>query len=418
MPWPLSLGRWLRGELELQASVRDAAGFLTGLLSAGIGFRRAGGPPQDLRLRILLRDFRRIRKVVFRSRARVRIARRLGAPFLLGRVRRRPFLVGAAVLAGAVLYVLSGSIWFVQVRGTDGVDPAEILHEAAALGLRPGVRRAAIDAAAIASRLPVAVPDLTWAGVTLHGTLATIQVVERHRPRPAYEQATVPGDIVAAHAGIVTGMTVSVGRAVVSPGATVHAGQVLIRGVVPMPVSRLGGASVRELPVHAAGVVIARRWYSAYAEASRVLSIGVPTGRVYVRRSLLIGRFRVNLQGFRGVPFGAYTLRRHVSKPMQWRNILLPVELVTTRYAEVTYHLRRLSLEAAGDMAAAEVRMFLIPHLPPQARIVEERQRVFSLPGNRAGVELQVESEDNIGVFRPAAPAAPVAPAPGAAGES
>jgi len=412
VPWSAAIGHWLRGELELRVSVPDSAEFLTRLLEAGLRFRRARGAPEALRLRVRVHDFRRIRPAAFHSRARVRITRRLGAPFVLARLRRRPFLVATAVAAALTLYVLSGFVWFVQVRGADRVDPAEILHAAAGLGLHPGVRRGRIDPVAVAARLPLALPDLSWAAVTLHGTLATIQVVERERPRPAYEQATVPGDVVAAHAGIVTGITVSVGRALVSPGSTVRAGQVLIQGTATMPATRTGGGPPRETLVHASGVVIATRWYSAYAEAPRTLSVGVPTGRVYVRRSILVGRRRFDLQGWGRVPFSAYVLQRQVSKPPGWRNIPLPVELSNTRYVEVTYHLRRLSLDAAGDMAAAEARVFLIPHLPPNARIIEERQRVFSLPGNRVGVELQVESEDNIGVFRPAAGEGASEPAP------
>ena len=416
MPWSAGLAKWLQGELDLRVTVPNAAEFLGLLLEGGVPFRHARVGPDTLRLRIRLRDFRRIRPAAFRSRARVRIRRRLGAPFLLVRLRRRPFLAGAAVSAAVLLYALSGFVWFVQVRGSDRVDPAEILHAAASLGLRSGVWRAAVDPGSVARRLPLAVPDLSWAAVTVQGTLAIIQVVERQRPRPAYEQAMVAGDVVAAHDGIVTGMTVNAGEALVAPGDAVRSGQVLIRGVVGMPASRASGSALRETPVHASGVVIATRWYSMYAEVPQTISVGVPTGRVQVRRSVIVGRFHLDLPAWGRLPFGAYTLQRQVSRPLRWRNIPLPVEFATLRYAEVRYYLRRLSVTSAGDMAAAEARAFLIPHLPPQARIIEERQRVFSLPGNRVGVELQVESEDNIGVFRPAAPAAALEPPPPASG--
>lgn len=401
MPWSGAIARWLSGELELEVAVADPAGFLSGLLGAGVAFRRARRAPGGVRLLVRLRDVRRLRAPAFSQRARVHFRRRRGAPFLLGRLRRRPFLVAAAAAAALALYLLSGFVWFVQVQGVGRVDPAEILHAVAALGLRPGVWRDGVNAERVAARLPTLLPDLSWAAVTLQGTLATVQVVERERARPAYEQAAVPGDVVAAYGGIVTGITVSSGQAVVAPGDTVRPGQVLIRGVALLPAARGSLEPPRETQVHAAGVVIARRWYSAYAEAPRTLTLGVPTGRVRVRRSLLLGRLRLPLGIPGGPPFAAYVAERQVSGPWRWRNITLPVESTTVRYTEVVRHLRRLSVPAAGDMAAAEARLFLIPHLPPHARVIEERQRIRALPGDRVGVELQVESEDNIGVFRP-----------------
>jgi hypothetical protein len=82
----------------------------------------------------------------------------------------------------------------------------------------------------------------------------------------------------------------------------------------------------------------------------------------------------------------------------------------------VTPHQRMLPPAVAGKAAAAEAWAFLLPQLPPQARIVQQGQKATLLPGGRVGVELWVESEDNIGVFRPAEPSADLAPSPGTAG--
>jgi len=418
VPWSAGLGRWLRGELDLRVTVAQPTAFLGLLLEAGVPFRRARGVGDGLRLRIALRHFRRVRPAASGSGARVRIAARLGAPFLVARLARRPFLVGATVVAALALYVLSGFVWFVEVQGTDRVAPAVVLGAAASLGLRPGVWRGGLDAATLARRLPVVVGDLSWAAVTLHGTLAIIAVVERIRPRPAYAEAMFKGDVVAAHDGIVTAITVHAGQAEVAPGATVHTGQVLIRGWAALPATRSHAGALQQTTVHASGTVLARQWYSTYAEVPLSLSVGIPTGRAFVRRSVLVGSVRLDLQGWGRVPFAAYALRRDVGSPLHWRNLTLPVEFATLRYTEVKYYLRRLSVDDAGDLAAAEARTFLIPHLPPHARILQERRRTFALPGgDRAGVELQVETEDMICVFRAAAPeAGPGIPAPAGTG--
>ncbi len=406
---PGGLGGWLSGYVVLRVRTGTPAHFLNALLAARIPFRQARSDALGLRLRMPISGFRGLRPAIRGQHARVRIVRRVGLPFALAKPGRRPALLAASAAAAVVLYVLSGSVWFIQIRGTDRIPPAEVARAAASLGLRPGVRRGALDTAKIAQRLPVVLPELTWAAVTVHGTLATVQVVERVRPAPAYEQAMQPGDVVAAHGGIVAGIQVLAGQAVVHVGDTVEPGAILIRGLMQMPVARSRSAGIegmRILPIHASGIVTARQRYQTYAEVTRLEEVGPETGRVFVRRQVLIGGRAVNLQGFGAVPFAAYRLRRQVRGPLRFRGIPLPLELVTLRYTEIRSETTLLSTEQAAALAAAEARAFLLQQLPPRSRLLQEHQTVTWLPGQRVGVELSVETEDNIGVFRPAADAA------------
>ncbi len=391
--------------------------FLNALLDAGIPFRHARVAPDGLRLTLTVSGFRRLRPVVRGVGARVRLAGVGGLPFVLARMRRRRALLAVAGITAAALYVLSGYVWFVQVQGADRVAAEEVVAAARRLGLAPGVRRSGLDPAELGRDLQLLVPDVSWAGVNLYGTLAVIDVVERVRPAPAYEQAAAPGDVVAAEGGVVAAVTVLHGQARVRPGERVQLGQVLIAGVGPAPASTAGrgpGAAgeAGDVPVHASGVVLVRRWYAARAEVARTVHVAVPTGRVFTRMALVVGLRALYLAGWRRVPFRAYVLRRTVTGPLRWRNLPLPVEAVTLRYLEVTRFVRRLTIDDARSLAAARARAALYPRLPRRARIVEERQQTVLLPGHRVGVELLVESEENIGVFR----GAPVAPAPAPAG--
>lgn len=405
-------GEFLRGYVVLRVEGRRPDAFLARLVAEGARFRAARREGQALVLRLGLRDFRGVRPAARGCRVRVRIAGRGGLPFLVARVRRRPALAGALVAAAAAGVVLSHCVWFVQVRGADRLPPAEILRAAAAAGLRPGVWRGGLDTEAVAAHILRTVPDLSFAGVSLRGTLATISVAERSLPPPGHADAGVPGDVVAAHGGIVRGLAVTAGLPEVRPGESVRAGQVLIRGVVRMAPSRQAGSGgARDVPVHAAGVVLAVQTYEAYAEAPASLTVGVPTGQVHVRRVLVVGRHALVLAGRRPVPWAAYRLERGQWGPLRWRGLAVPVELLTLRYLQVRPHERPLAPDAAASVAAAQARAFLLRQLPAHARILQQRQTTTLLPGGRVGVELWVESEDNIGVFRPAQP--PAAPTSG-----
>jgi sporulation protein YqfD len=257
--------------------------------------------------------------------------------------------------------------------------------------------------------MPFEVPDLAWAAVSVQGILARVTVAERLRSAPHLQSQMLAGDVVAAHAGRIWAITTVSGTPQVEPGDEVRAGQILIRGLVQMPVSRKRGAGIEGIgavPVHASGIVIARRWYSTYAEVSRTLDLGTPTGRTAVRRVLVIGAWHLPLEGWRRLPFAAYEAAHTQWGPPAWGPLTLPVQIITVRYAEVRPAYRRLSLEEARNLAAAEARAYLLTVIPAGARVVAEQERWQSLPGGGVGVELHVESEDNIGVFRPTPEAA------------
>ena len=395
---------WLRGYVDLRVRAREPERLLNGLLSAGIRFRVRPEADAVLGLRLPARDLRRMRPAARAGHAHVRIRARRGLPFAARRLGRRPAFAAAALLAALGLYLLSGRVWFVQVQGADRVSPQEVLAAARTLGLRAGAPKSEIDPQAIARRLPSEVPDLAWAAVGLQGILARVTVAERLRSAPNLQAHSVPGDVVAAHAGRIWAVTTVSGTAQVQSGEEVQAGQVLIRGLVQMPVSRKRGAGIEGIgavPVHAAGIVIARRWYSTYAEVSRTLDVGTPTGRVAVRRVLVVSRWRLDIAGWRKLPFAAYQVRQTQWGPPVWGPIALPVHLLTLRYTEVRAHYRRLSVAEARQLAAGEARAYLLTIIPAGGRIVAERENWQAMPGGAVGVELHVESEDNIGVFRP-----------------
>jgi sporulation protein YqfD len=320
-------------------------------------------------------------------------------------VRRRWALALTLLVVGGTLWVLSGFVWFVRVRGADRIPAEEVRAALARLGLATGTWRASLDASRLGRELPLLVPGVAWAGVNLHGVVAVVDVAEEVRAAPAYEEALRPGDLVARQAGVVAAITVLSGQAEVRPGDHVVPGQVLIRGVSRAPWARdrqSGILGVREVPVHAQGIVLARRWYAASARTPRTVEVDVPTGRVFVRLALLVGTRALYLAGWGRVPFRHYVLSRRLQGPWRLRGLELPLVTAVLRYAEVRTYLRRLSVVEAEAEAAARARQALLPRLRGCARILEERQRAVVEPGDRVAVEVAVACEENIGVFRPA----------------
>ncbi|MCL6581929.1 MAG: sporulation protein YqfD [Firmicutes bacterium] len=391
--WP-----YLSGYLRLRVTGPSPERFLN--LAAARGHRlwrtRRRGPA--LEVNVTVASFRRLRRLCRRARVRVRILDKRGLPFALDRLSRRPWALVGAVLGLTLLYLLSATVWVVRIEGARELDP-ELLREVVAnLGLRPGMLKAFVDPEEVERGLVLAVHGVSWAAVELHGGVAVVRVVEKD-PLERPEVFVPPADVVAARDGVVTSMIVLAGEPVVREGDTVREGQVLIVGrqlAVTGPTepgAHPPGSAYTD--VVARGVVKARVWYQAYAEARRHALTHEPTGRRWVRVTLAVdGREVWPLYGWWSCPHGLYE-RRATRFPLplpSWRTDTDRVEIVTTIYTEVRDVRRDLGLEeavkAAQDAAAAALEKKLPPEIRPASYHFEVVVENDILVGVLAAVEV------------------------------
>ncbi|MCL6523002.1 MAG: sporulation protein YqfD [Firmicutes bacterium] len=404
----LRLALWLQGFLRLTLAGRRPERLVNRLAAEGVVLWGLGPAREGEGLELLLRlaDLGALRRLARGTGVRVRIRERRGAPFLARRLLARRGWVAGAFLALLVLFTLSNFVWFVQVRGNQRVPRQAILAVLAREGLRPGAFRPALDPAGVAAALHRALPDVAWASVRLQGSLAVVQVVETHPAPPAAPPG--PADIVARRDALVVRVETVRGRAEVKAGEIVEAGQVLISGQVPL--AREGGGEEGFLWVRAQGSVLGRVWYSAYAEAPLVYPADVPTGRSFSRWQLGLAGLRLELPWppwWQRPPFARYSRRVETVWPEQWHGLWLPVSLQRVRYNETTMVLRRRDTPAAERAARAEAVARIRRQLPRDARIVEEGSRVVQRTPERVGVQVQLESIEEIGVVRSLEPMAP-----------
>lgn len=357
-----------------------------------------------------LRDFRRLRPLRRRAGVGLRIAGRHGLPFALRRLRRVQGAVGLLLLAVLLLYLLSQFVWFVEVRGTRTLDPAEVLRAAAELGLRPGVWRGVLDPDRFTRDLVLRLPALSWATLRFFGAKATLEVAEKVLPPPLPGQA--PGDIVARRGGVVVQVVVVDGEAAVQPGQAVRPGDVLIRGLRR---AADGGPAGEPVPVRARGRVVARTWYTAYAEEERVERVRVPTGRRARQWLLRAGGRSLRVWGASRPPFSSFDQSERVVARFPWPTAGHAAEIVEVRYDEVTVHAKPLSREEAIRRAEARLRAHLLAQIGLDARIVDVYSRVVQETPQVVGLRLTVECLENIGQWRLAdgEPGAEPEPLPG-----
>ncbi|MGD0153202.1 MAG: sporulation protein YqfD [Thermacetogeniaceae bacterium] len=357
--------------------------------------------PETLRVKVAARSLRPLRHIARHTRVRVHIRAKRGLPFTLQRLRRRWMLTGGAITFCLLLYLLSSLIWTVDVTGTKQLDADRVRQVAASAGLYPGNLRFLVNSKDVADCLMRTLPGIAFAEVDFWGTRVSIKIYEKVLPEPSLGTA----HIVAKKVGMIKEVLVLAGSPQVKEGDVVHAGQILISGVIaPPPHPKTEGVPQPPPPqyepryLEARGIVRARVWYRCYADALRDEVVEQKTGHVTSIVSIRIPNREIIIKGPPAVPYPLYDLTEKKRKMPQWRNITLPVEFVTIRAEEIRRFRVRRSYDEAVRLASQQAQSAMAGQLSAQAVVTQRQLKVVDADQDHVGVQLVVETLEEIGV--------------------
>ncbi|AGL00853.1 sporulation protein YqfD [Desulfoscipio gibsoniae] len=374
------------------------------------GITNAAGNQVALNAR--LRDVQPLRHVARMTRCRFHIINRSGLPFFIGKLRRRRALLGGALCFVIALYALSSFIWFIDITGNQSVTEDKIARVAREAGLYRGAPKRSLDTAELEKTIMQQVNDLAWVGVSVDGTRVLIKVVEKVLPPDNGEH---PVDIVALKDGLIKEILVLSGHPLVREGDTVTSGQVLISALIPPPEieeeskpNAAEGEAEKEQQltlqyVHARGIVRARIWYDVYNEIKLEEQVTKPTGSEITKLCMKIGGKEIILMGPHQVPYVHYTEHRDVKRLPEWRNIKVPVEVITVKYTEQGTYTNKLSRSEARRLAETQALDELRSQMPSGAKILNTQVREVKTAGEEdiVRVRVQVETLEEIGMEKP-----------------
>ena len=78
---------------------------------------------------ITIADFRRLKPIVKKTKTKLIIRNRYGFPFFLHKYRKRKLFFAGAVLAVALVFLMSGYIWNIDITGRDKVTFAAFIMQ-------------------------------------------------------------------------------------------------------------------------------------------------------------------------------------------------------------------------------------------------------------------------------------------------
>ncbi len=405
------LGSFIFGFVSMIVKGQNLEKFLNMASSRGIylwDIKRLGS--HEIMVKARLSAVRPLRHIGRKVGCRFKFKDREGLPFIISRLKKRKSLLIGLIVFLVGLYTLSSFIWFIDVKGNQKLEQEAILKIAAEAGLKIGAFKFTADTSEAENLIKEKLPEVSYVGININGTRAVIEIAEKtiiERP------AAAPADIVSKKSGLIKEVLVLAGNPMVSEGDTVVPGQVLISGVIP-PVQQENpetgenpeAQQLEPLPpvyVQARGVVRARVWYEGYAEMPLVQDMTGETGKSFTRVCIKFRGKEIILSGKQEVPFENYRLERSVKKPPSWRNLTIPVELVTEKYLEIQKYKKQYSREEAANLAKSKALSLAKAGIDAKAIILNEhvREIVTKNPDNLVRFKAYIEALEDIGVERP-----------------
>lgn len=391
------IAHYLTGWVEFQVS-GNGPRFLNAAAKTGVefwGFRREG---DKTILRGTPGDYKRLRPIFRRCKARPRIRKKRGLPFLEARLWKRKGLVLGTLCGTGVYLFLSGFCWGVTVTGTETLTRAQVLKVAGEKGVCVGASLRDLDPKSAALAIQNALPEATWLSVNTDGCFVEVALREA-LPAPEVVDDREWSNIVASRAGTVLSVEAERGRPEVAMGETVEAGQLLIAGLYQQEVDPYSPVPEELYQVLGAarGSVMALTYREFTVEVPRERVSLVPSGKRQETRSLVIFGVRIPL-GLYNVPEGEY---RSWKDTACWTPLgkTLPVAVETVTYEPLEEVSQSLEEDAWKEAALLELRRLQKEELPPGSQVVEETL-TYEFRESMCVLTAQCRCQEEIGVVK------------------
>lgn len=363
------------------------------------------------------RQYARLCTLAQRVQCTVQLEKRRGLPFFVLRFRRRYALLAGLVLCLGLLFVGGRTVLTFDVTGNVELTEEEIISQLRLCGVSVGTYGPSIPIRAIENRMMLAMNELTFISLNLHGTRAEVIVREAERG-PKVRDETVPTDVISTATGIITHIEPWTGDACFKEGETVCKGETLISGRIVLDPPPMVEADLGTMLVHAEGKVLARTWRTLTASLDLNAPAKEYTGERITRRSLSVMGRRMNFYQNSGIPYDNYDT---ITQLRSWEPAdgkTLPILWETETVREYTLTTLPLDKDKAEEMLRQRLLASLEQNLD-QGTILKTDYEVTT-DGSVLSVTLLAECTEQIGRMKemdtPERVSGPHPPLPGTVG--
>ena len=236
----LKIIRYAKGYIRIRITGYSTERFLNACSHRGIILWGLEPKGRAYEMNISIPGFRKLKPIIRKTGTKVSIVERFGLPFFLHKYRKRKMFFAGALLFAALIFLMSRYIWNIDIKGNLTYTDETLLKFLKTREVENGMRVSEVDCARIVKDIRKEYDDIIWVSASIQGTRLIIQVKENEDTIPAMDEASEnpdqekPTDIVADRDCVITRIVPRNGIPMVSEGAEVKTGDVLVSGQVPV----------------------------------------------------------------------------------------------------------------------------------------------------------------------------------------
>ena len=346
-----------------------------------------------LEMKSSIRGFKELKNIVNKVGCRIEINEKRGIPFLLYKLKKRKMLVVGFILFWMTIFLLSSTIWKIEILGNEQTPKEEIISLLKDNNISTGKIKFRIDKEAVKSVLINNYDYLSFISVNIKGSKLTIEIKEQDLP-PEKVDKSYPCDIVAKKKGVIIKIIPKNGKAIVEKGAVVNEGDMLITGML------INEGRDEHILVHAEGEVLALTRYSSIVKEPIIKNEEKYTGKIYKQKGIKIKNKGITfIKG--DIPFSNY--REFVIEKslinLDKYNIDFPIKIIEYEYKEVETKEIKQNIDFIKKSNQIEATQEINKQLPEGVQIQSKNIR-HQIDENTLTTQVIIETIEDIGRIR------------------
>ena len=279
---------------------------------------------------ISLRNFKNLKRIRPKG-VRIHILKKRGIPFVVHRYRYRYGILAGAIIFFAVLQLMSGYIWIIDIKGNNNVSDREIMSALNNIGITEGIAKKRIYPKAEREKLLLQLDKIAWAAINIEGSRLTVNVTEI-KEKPKEKNFS---NLKALRDGTIEKLDIVSGTSLVKVGDAVKKGDLLVSGIIE---SEFGTRFV-----NSKGTVIAKTEREMKLRENYAQNITVPTGKVKSKYALELFGLKIPL--YLGCEKGEFNTALRKEDLKLFDN-LLPIKIYRKKFTYLKTEKVNFSYEA------------------------------------------------------------------------
>ena len=336
---------------------------------------------------IQISDFRKLKQICKKTKCKIKIQNKKGLPFIIKKYKKRKFFFLFLLLIVLTIIILSNFIWNIEIEGETDIPKEEILELVKSEGLEIRKLKRTIDTKEIINKIRLERDDISWVGIEIEGTNATIKLVKADE-KPEIINDSEYCSIVADKNAMILKVSAQNGTPLVKEGDIVTNGDIIVAGWME-------GKYTGKQYVHAQAEVQAKVWYTTTEKVYLKETEKVETGQTENSYSVKINNFQINLP--KSLPkFQKYDTIEENKKLKLFSNFYLPLELVKYTYKEYEEIQLIHSIEEAKQIGIDRAKESLQEEI--DGKEILDKQVKVRTETDYIEVEVTYEVKENIGI--------------------